>query len=380
MNAINRPFASSDKVQTFLATAPHRIGIVVFPEASSFDTCGVAEVFSTANHELSRTFGIDTPAYSVEIISSQPGPVRMEMGIRILPDRTIQSSSNDNGALAAAVEGIDTLIVVGACWEPLEQAMQDRTLIAWLRRAATRAPRVASMCTGAFLLAEAGALEGVATTHWALCDRLRERYPQLDVRSDNIFVKSGKTYSSAGSTAALDLAIALVEEDLGRRVAMAVARRLVMFLKRAGGQSQFSTALVAQTASPDAMNGVPEWIVHNLGEDLSVAKLAARAAMSPRNFARVFVAQTGFTPARYVEHARVEKARAMIEETRLPLVTIAAKAGFENDRQMRRAFLRLLKVTPSEYAERFRGAAADNGFVAVSEAQAVPSRVLAWSA
>jgi transcriptional regulator GlxA family with amidase domain len=125
------------------------------------------------------------------------------------------------------------------------------------------------------------------------------------------------------------------------------------------------------------MNGVPEWILHNLGEDLSVDKLAARAAMSPRNFARVFVAQTGFTPARYVEHARVEKARAMIEETRLPLATVADKAGFENDRQMRRAFLRLLKVTPSEYAERFRGAAADNGFVAVGEA-AAPA--LAWSA
>jgi transcriptional regulator GlxA family with amidase domain len=295
-----------------------------------------------------------------------------------MPDRTIHCGSNDNGATnAAAGENIDTLIIAGGCWEPLEQALQDRALINWIHTAALQSPRVASMCTGAFLLAEAGVLDGVATTHWALCDRLRERYPHLDVRADNIFVKSGKTYSSAGSSAALDLAVALVEEDLGRRVAMGVARRLVMFLKRAGGQSQFSTTLVAQTASPEVMNGVPEWILHNLGEDLSVDKLAARAAMSPRNFARVFVAQTGFTPARYVEHARVEKARAMIEETRLPLATVADKAGFENDRQMRRAFLRLLKVTPSEYAERFRGAAADNGFVAVGEA-AAPA--LAWSA
>src|SRR5690349_15290948 len=121
MNAINRPFASSDKVQTFLSAGPHRVGIVVFPEASSFDACGVAEVFSTANHELARTFGIDAPAYSVEMISSQPGPVRMEMGIRILPDRAVQGGSNDNGAPIAAADGVDTLIVVGACWDPLEQ-------------------------------------------------------------------------------------------------------------------------------------------------------------------------------------------------------------------------------------------------------------------
>src|SRR5262249_53577652 len=156
-------------------------------------------------------------------------------------------------------------------------------------------------------------------THWAHCDRLRERYPHLDVRADNIFVKSGKVYSSAGSTAAMDLALALIEEDLGHKVAMGVARSLVMFLKRAGGQSQFSQTLRAQPAPPDVLGGVPEWIVGHLDDDLSVEKLAARAGMSPRNFARVFLAEIGLTPARYVEQARIERARSLMEETQLTL-------------------------------------------------------------
>jgi transcriptional regulator GlxA family with amidase domain len=164
-----------------------------------------------------------------------------------------------------------------------------------------------------------------------------------------------------------------VEEDLGRKMAMKVARRLVMFLKRPGGQSQFSAALNAQTTAPDALNGVPEWIVEHLGDDLSVERLAARAAMSPRNFARVFVDETGLTPAKYVERARVEKARMLIEETQLPLASIAGKAGFDSDRQLRRAFLRWLKVSPSDYAARFREQTASR-----ARAPAREERVGSW--
>ena len=354
-NTARNVLSTEQHVRAFMAEAPHRIGLVIFPEASAFDATAVADIFSTANGELGRTFGTTAPAYTLEVISPVPGPVRMEMGLQLTPDRVIGSD--------ASLPALDTLLITGGCWEPVECALADAALIDWIRAAAVKAPRVASLCTGAFLLAEAGVLDGPATTHWALCDKLASRYPHLDVRADNIFTKSGKVYTSAGSTAAMDLALALVEEDLGHKIAMAVARRMVMFLRRPGGQSQFSTALAAQSAAPQALNGVPEWILTHLDADLSVEKLAARAAMSPRNFARVFAAETGFTPARYVERARIERARGLIEETRLPLASIAVKAGFEDDRQMRRAFLRWLKVKPSDYLARFRGGADGNAYV-----------------
>lgn len=324
------------------------IGIVTFPGAGPYELSGVIEIFSTANGEMRRRLGLGHDVYTVEVIAPVSGPLTLEMGLKVLPDRTIAEPPNAK---------VDTLIVCGGCYDPLMAALNDHALIAWLRKAALQARRVVSLCTGAFLLAEAGVFRGAVTTHWAHCETFVARYPHLKLQSDNIYVKQGNHYSSAGSAAAIDLALALVEEDVGRGIAMHVARRMVMFLKRAGGQSQFSQALMAQSAQPGTLNGVPEWILENLAKDLSVDVLAARAAMSPRNFARVFVAETGLTPAKYVERARIEKARELIEESRLPLARVFAAVGFANDRQMCRAFTRHLKVTPSDYLARFRRAA-----------------------
>lgn len=331
-------------IQTFAAKGPHLVSTVVFPGASAYDMAAAAEVFSTANGQLRRERGLTHDVYRFEVIATSPGPVEMELGLKVMPDRT----TND------PIHKMGTLILSGGCAGPIDAAVEDKDLVSWVKRAAPKAERVASMCTGAFLLAEAGLVKKAVTTHWAQCDRLSQRFPNLDVYCDSIYVKEDNVYSSAGSTAAMDLALTLVEEDLGRKLAMNVARRLVMFLKRPGGQSQFSTALLAQTASTDALRDLPEWIADNLDEDLSVEALAERAGMSARNFARVFTAETKLTPAKYVERTRLERARQLIEETALPLMTVAAKAGFESDQQLRRTFVRWLGVTPAEYLERFR--------------------------
>jgi transcriptional regulator GlxA family with amidase domain len=229
--------------------------------------------------------------------------------------------------------------------------------VATVRATAARARRVASVCTGTFLLAEAGLLHGKqVTTHWGRCRRLQRRYPDLTVDPDPIFVRDGDVYTSAGVTAGIDLCLALVEADHGRERALWVARQLVVFLKRPGGQAQFSSHLSAQLAERDAVAEVQTWVADHLDEDLSVARLAERAAMSPRHFARVFRAETGVTPARYVERARVEQARTRLEESNQGIEEIAYACGFGTAETMRRAFLRALRVGPSEYRQRFRAA------------------------
>jgi transcriptional regulator GlxA family with amidase domain len=333
-----------DQFKAFMAKGPHVVSVLIYAGASAYDVAAAAEVFSTANGQLRREHGVNADAYVVEVVAPTPGVMTLEMGLKVVPDRTIKSVSRR----------VDTLFLSGGCWAPIETALADRELIAWVKRIAAKGGRIASMCTGAFLLAEAGLAKKTVTTHWAQCDRLRQKYPHLQVSADNIYIKDGNVYSSAGGTAAMDLALNMVEEDLGRKLAMNVARRLVMFLKRPGGQSQFSTALLAQTTSSDALDDLPEWIADNLAEDLSVDALAAQAGMSPRNFARVFSADTGLTPAKYVERARLERARQLIEDTTLPLLAIADRSGFESDQQLRRTFVRWLGVTPADYLSRFR--------------------------
>ena len=211
-----------------------------------------------------------------------------------------------------------------------------------------------SVCTGAFVLAEAGLLDGHrATTHWASCDRLAERYTDVSVERDPIFVRDGNVYTSAGVTAGMDLALALVEEDLGRRTALEVARWLVLFVKRPGGQSQFSSQLAAQTAAREPLRDLQEWIAGNLDGDLSVPALADRAHMSERNFARAFRRELGLTPAAYVEVARVEAARIALESSATPVDVVAAQTGFGTVETMRRAFHRRLGVGPAAYRARF---------------------------
>jgi transcriptional regulator GlxA family with amidase domain len=218
--------------------------------------------------------------------------------------------------------------------------------------------RLAAVCTGTFLLAEAGLLDGRrATTHWRACEQLARRYPTITVERDPIFVRDGNVHTSAGVTAGMDLALALVEADHGRALALRVARELVMFLQRPGGQSQFSTQLAVQTADREPLRELQARIADHLADDLSVPALAAQVAMSERNFARMFTREVGLTPARFVERARVEGARRRLEESADSTDMVAAQSGFASAEVMRRSFVRLLGVPPSAYRGRFRSVA-----------------------
>jgi transcriptional regulator GlxA family with amidase domain len=317
-----------------------RVVIVAFPRVQTLDVHGPAEVFTTAT-QLSKGDG-----YAVEVVATRPGPLPTS-SVALYPDRTVDRCGGP----------IDTLVVAGG--RGVDEAGRDEHLLAWLKGAAGRANRVTSVCTGAFLLARAGLLDGRrATTHWASCGELARRHPEVEVEADPIFVRDGGVITSAGVTAGMDLALALVEEDLGREVALETARWLVLFLKRPGGQAQFSAQLAAQMADREPLRELQEWLPDNLGEDLSVPGLARRASMSERNFARAFREETGMTPAAYVEVARVESARIALETGTMPVEAIARQAGFGTVETMRRAFRRRLGISPNAYRGRFRSKAA----------------------
>jgi transcriptional regulator GlxA family with amidase domain len=272
--------------------------------------------------------------------------VRTSSGVTLQPD----------GPLPTARAAIDTLVVAGGGGTPA--AMADERLVAWLRRTAPRCRRVASVCSGSFLLAEAGLLDGRrATTHWSVCSTLARRYPSITVEDDPIYVRDGDVWTSAGVTAGMDLALAMVADDLGRDVALEIARRFVLFLRRPGNQSQFSAPLAAQTADRDPLREVQRYVTEHPEADLSVERLAAMASFSPRHFARAFRDETGVTPARFVESVRLESARRRLEETDDAIDAVAAACGFGTTETMRRAFLRTLHVGPSEYRRRFAVAA-----------------------
>lgn len=307
--------------------------IVVFDGVQGLDVLGPAEVFAAAGHE-------------VRTASTDGAPVRTSSGVTLQPD----------GALPSAWTAIDTLVVAGGGGTPA--ALADRTLIGWLRRTAPRCRRVASVCSGAFLLAEAGLLDGRrATAHWSVCSTMARRYPAVDVEPDPIYVRDGHVWTSAGVTAGMDLALAMVEDDHGRDVALDIARRFVLFLRRPGNQSQFSAHLAAQTADRDPLCEVQRYVAEHPEADLSVERLAALAHLSPRHFARAFRDETGVTPARFVESVRLEAARRRLEETDDAIELVAAACGFGSTETMRRAFLRSLRVSPSEYRRRFAVAA-----------------------
>ncbi len=318
-----------------------RVAILTYPGGQTLDVVGPLEVFAGASRLRAYEEPGSKPPYTIEVLAAAPGPVAMSSGLKLVADR----------AYADLKEPIDTLIVAGG---DVGEAMFDSRLIAWLKRTRTKVRRLASVCSGAFILAEAGLLDGRrATTHWASADALARAYPRIAVDPDAIFIRDGAIYTSAGVTAGMDLALALVEEDLGPQVALTIARHLVLFLKRPGGQSQFSTHLKVQAAPRRQIGDVPEWILAHLEADLSVEALAARAAMSPRNFARVFTREMGTTPAKFVERARIEHARRRLEETGLPLKTVAHQCGFGNAERMRRTFQRHLRVVPHDYRRRF---------------------------
>jgi len=233
------------------------------------------------------------------------------------------------------------------------RAAEDASLVEWLKLRAGAARRTASVCTGAFLLAATGVLDHRrAVTHWEYCDELSRRHPAVTVEPDPIFVHDGPVWSSAGVTAGIDLSLALVEEDLGRALALSVARHLVMFLKRPGGQAQFSAALSLQSAD-EHFAELHGWLAEHLAEDLTLPRLAAQAGMSERTFLRRYRAATGLTPSRAVERLRVEAARQLLADTRMPAKRIAARCGFGSEETMRRGFVRLQGVSPQDYRQRF---------------------------
>jgi transcriptional regulator GlxA family with amidase domain len=320
-----------------------RVVMLAFPDFQLLDVSGPWEVFGRATRwlaERGRTGG-----YALELAATRPGPLVSSSG---LPLGMPKPLGEVHGA-------IDTLVVAGG--NGTARALADRALVAFVKRAAGRARRVASVCTGAFLLAEAGLLDGRrATTHWSACARLAARHPKVEVDPDPIFVRDGRVWTSAGVTAGMDLALALVEEDHGRDVALGVARELVLFLKRPGGQAQFSAQLQAQLAERGALRDLQAWMTDHPSADLSVEALARRVAMSPRHFARVFKRETGATPARAALAARVEAARRRLEDGDDGLAGVAAACGFGSAEVMRRAFLRTLRVGPAVYRRRFRRA------------------------
>jgi len=316
-----------------------RVWIVAFPGAQVLDVTGPWEVFALAN----RAGGTRAPRYAVSVVAPSAGAIATSGGLALVAQRT----------LAQATGPVDTLIVAGG--EGTRPHRRDGRLVRWITRAARRARRVASVCTGAFLLAEAGLLDGRrATTHWAMCDALARRFPAVRVERDPIFVRDGHVFTSAGITAGIDLALQLVEEDCGRDVALTVARWLVMFLRRPGGQSQFSAQLSAQLAERDGLRDVQGWIAEHPEAELTVPALARRAHMSPRNFARAFRRETGVTPAAYVEAQRVEAARRLLETTAGNVAEVAAACGFGRPETMHRAFRRVLGVAPAQYRRHFR--------------------------
>ena len=244
---------------------------------------------------------------------------------------------------------IDTLVVVGGTGATTSRG---RVVANWIRKAAGRARRVVSICTGAFLLAEAGLLDGRrATTHWMFTRELAARYPKVKVEPDPIFIRDGNLYTSAGVTAGMDLALALVEEDLGSAMALRIARTLVLFLRRPGGQAQFSISLSAQASNFKPLRELQIWMAENLNQDLSVGVLASRVGMSERNFARVFARESRTTPAQYVEHLRLEAASRELELTDKGLKEIALASGFRSVEVLRRAFLRHYGTSPSLYRD-----------------------------
>ena len=315
-----------------------RIAVLTVPSVQMLDVAGPMDVFSEANTLLG-----DPTAYETRIVALSAEPVVALNGTRFLPDMTIESS----------LEGFDSLLVAGT--PGIRDYESHPELIKWIAREAPHVRRIGSVCTGAFILAHAGLLNGRrATTHWNFAARLAATFPEIKVEANTIYAKDGPVYSSAGVTASMDLALALVEEDHGRSIALRVAKQLVLFLKRPGGQSQFSVHLETQVAEIGPIRDIHEWILEHISGDLSVEALAARAGMSSRNFARLFKRETDMTPGDYVEATRVEVARRMLEEGDTPLKKVASLCGFTDQNGLRRAFMRRIKVTPVEYRQRFR--------------------------
>ncbi|WP_320776787.1 GlxA family transcriptional regulator [Streptomyces sp. CRN 30] len=312
--------------------------VVLFDRVQSLDVTGPVEVFAGAESAVPGSYAIRTAGLD-------GAPVRTSSGLTLVPDLALTD--------LADAPAPHTLLVPGG----QGTRRPDPELLDWLREHGPHAQRLVSVCTGAILLAEAGLLDGRrATTHWAYCEELARDHPAIEVDPDPVYVRDGHVSTSAGVTSGIDLALALVEEDLGRATALTIARHLVVFLRRPGNQAQFSAQLAAQTAQREPLREVQQFITEHPGGDLSVESLAARAGFSPRHFARAFQAETGTPPGRYVDRVRLEHARRLLEDTADGVEEISRASGYGTPEAMRRAFVKALGTAPAEYRRRFRPA------------------------
>lgn len=316
------------------------VDVVVYEGFKALEAIGPMSVFNYANYhlkQLGRSGG-----YDVKIAAVRAGEVRSDTQMSLCATKELNTLALPH-----------TAIVVGA--RDIEDAIAaSPQIVEWIKGASNRLERTAALCSGAFFLAAAGLLDHKrATTHWALASQLQARYPRVIVDADCIFVREDTVWTSAGVTAGIDLALALVEEDFGRELALEVARDLVVYLKRPGGQSQFSVHLSSQQTHHQGISGLQDWLLARLGERITVAEMAVHLSMSPRNLARVFQRETGMSPMAFVEQARVEAARRALEDGALPIKAIAMQVGFRSYEPMRKAFLKWLNVTPQAYRARF---------------------------
>lgn len=321
---------------------PIDVSIVIFHDANVIDVTGPAGVFTAASELIRASSTIDHAGYRVRLLAETSAPVRTSGGIRLVPDVI----------LADAAGTLDTLIVPGG--KGARKIKQLGVLIQWLKQHVPTAQRPCSVCTGAFLLAEAGLLSGkTVTTHWQYCETLQKHYPDLNVEADPIFIADDGIRTSAGVTAGMDMALSIVEEDFGQEIAITTARELVMDYKRPGGQSQFSDKLTAQLSHSSSFQDLLTWIYDNPTDDLRIETMADQVAMSPRNFARQFHRDTGLTPAKFVEKARLDVARGMLCTSVQTIAEIAGASGFGNAERMRRTFHRHLNTSPENFRKRF---------------------------
>ena len=324
-----RPFLGPPRIECM---TQRTVLVVLFDDVQSLDVTGPVEVFAGAETHTPGTYRIRTA-------SLDGAPVRTSSGLTLVPDLALTDAPAPHTLLVPGGQGT---------------RRPDPRLTDWLRENGPRAERLVSVCTGAILLAEAGLLDGRrATTHWAYCDRLARDHPAIDVERDPIYVRDGTVATSAGVTSGIDLALALVEEDLDREAALVIARHLVVFLRRPGNQAQFSAQLAAQSAQREPLREVQQWITEHPDGDLNVESLAARARLSPRHFARAFQAETGMTPGRYVDRVRLEHARRLLEDTTDGVEEISRASGYGTSETMRRAFVKALGTPPAEYRRRF---------------------------
>jgi transcriptional regulator GlxA family with amidase domain len=331
------------------ANLQHRhIAMLVYPDFLTIDAIGPIEVFTFANLalQLMGKASLSESVYTLSIVAEQRGSVKASNGISIVADKSYEDLK----------DGVDTLMIAGATNPSyIEAAIQDTKMRNWLIQMMPKVRRMVSICTGALILAGTGLLEGRrATTHWMYCDQLGLQHKNIRVESDKIFVRDGNMYTSGGVTAGIDLALSLVEEDWGWEVAASIARHMLIFMRRPGGQSQFSVYIFNEAKTRKDFRELQAWIVSNPDADLDVEHLAARMAMSPRNFSRLFCQEVGITPAKFVEHVRLEAARNMMLQTDLPMESVAAQCGFGSAEQMRRSFQRILKTTPQEHRSYFK--------------------------